>query len=126
MDDPVNGALAREGIAVVSVDYTTLPDIAFLDQIAQCHAAADWVFDNAEPAFGTRDLFIGGESAGCGWKAGSGREARGGGEALRPGSHTPGNESGARDLSGAVSCWSGVVIVGCPGCPGRLALRARR
>jgi acetyl esterase/lipase len=65
MDDLVNGAIAREGIAVVSVDYTTLPDIAFLDQIRQCHAAADWVFENAEAEFGTGNLTIGGESAGA-------------------------------------------------------------
>lgn len=66
MDDLVNGAIVREtGLAVVSVDYTTLPDISFLDQIAQSCAAADWVFDNADAEFGARDLFIGGESAGA-------------------------------------------------------------
>lgn len=66
MDDMVNGAIVRENnIAVVSVDYTTLPDIAFLDQIAQSHAAADWVFEHAEAEFGARDIFIGGESAGA-------------------------------------------------------------
>jgi acetyl esterase/lipase len=66
MDDVVNAAIAREtGLAVVSVDYTTLPDITFENQIAQAHAAVDWVFDNAEAEFGTRDLFIGGESAGA-------------------------------------------------------------
>ncbi len=66
MDDLVNAAIVREtGIAVVSVDYTTLPDITFENQIAQSHAAADWVFDNAETEFGVRDLFIGGESAGA-------------------------------------------------------------
>ena len=65
MDDLVNAAIARERIAVVSVDYTTLPDIAFLDQIAQCHAAADWIFEHAEAEFGALDLTIGGESAGA-------------------------------------------------------------
>lgn len=66
MDDLVNGAIVRDtGLAVVSVDYTKLPDIAFTDQIAQCHAAADWVFENAEAQFGARDIFIGGESAGA-------------------------------------------------------------
>ncbi|MEZ6028454.1 MAG: alpha/beta hydrolase fold domain-containing protein [Hyphomonadaceae bacterium] len=66
MDDLVNGAIVREtGLAVVSVDYTTLPDISFLDQITQSCAAADWVFDNADAEFGARDLFIGGESAGA-------------------------------------------------------------
>lgn len=66
MDDLVNGAIVRDtGLAVVSVDYTKLPDIAFTDQIAQCHAGADWVFENAEAQFGARDIFIGGESAGA-------------------------------------------------------------
>ena len=66
MDDPVNAAIAREtGLAVISVDYTTLPEITFENQIAQAHAAADWVFENAEAEFGVRDLFIGGESAGA-------------------------------------------------------------
>lgn len=65
MDDLVNAAIVRDNnLTVVSVDYTTLPDISFTDQIAQCHAAADWVFEHAEAEFGVRDLFIGGESAG--------------------------------------------------------------
>lgn len=66
MDDLVNAAIVRDNsFAVVSVDYTTLPDISFIDQIAQCHAAADWVFEHAAAEFGVRDLFIGGESAGA-------------------------------------------------------------
>lgn len=66
MDDLVNAAIVRDNtFTVVSVDYTTLPDISFIDQIAQCHAAADWVFEHAGAEFGARDLFIGGESAGA-------------------------------------------------------------
>lgn len=66
MDDLVNATIVREtGLVVVSVDYTTLPDITFENQIAQAHAAADWVFENAEAEFGVRDLFMGGESAGA-------------------------------------------------------------
>lgn len=66
MDDLVNAAIVRDtGLAVASVDYTTLPDITFENQIAQAHAAADWVFDHAEAEFGARGLFIGGESAGA-------------------------------------------------------------
>ena len=66
MDDLVNAAIVRDAnIAVISVDYTTLPDIAFEDQIGQCHAAADWVFEHAEGELGTRNIFIGGESAGA-------------------------------------------------------------
>jgi len=66
MDDPVNVAIVREtGLCVVSVDYTTLPAIAFYDQIAQAHAAADWVFEHAAQELSEGDLFIGGESAGA-------------------------------------------------------------
>src|SRR5262249_36957786 len=40
MDDRVNARIARDcGLVVISVDYTTLPDIGFEDLIAQCHAA---------------------------------------------------------------------------------------
>lgn len=66
MDDLVNAAIVRAcNYTVVSVDYTTLPDIEFENMIAQCAAAADWIFDHAETEFGARDLFIGGESAGA-------------------------------------------------------------
>lgn len=66
MDDQVNARIARDcNLIVVSVDYTTLPDITFENQIAQAAAAADWIFTHAEAEFGTRDLFIGGESAGA-------------------------------------------------------------
>ena len=66
MDDLINAAIVRDtGLAVVSVDYTTLPDITFENQIAQSHAAADWVFENAEAEFGVSDLTIGGQSAGA-------------------------------------------------------------
>jgi len=66
MDDQVNAAIVREcNVVVVSVDYTTLPDIAFEAMIAQCAAAADWIFEHAEAEFGARALFIGGESAGA-------------------------------------------------------------
>lgn len=66
MDDLVNAAIVRDtGLAVASVDYTTLPDITFENQIAQAHVAADWVFENAEAEFGVSDLTIGGESAGA-------------------------------------------------------------
>src|SRR5690349_12088570 len=49
MDDRVNVLIARDcGLAVVSVDYTTLPDITLPGMIEQCHAAADWVFEHSE------------------------------------------------------------------------------
>ena len=66
MDDMTNAAIVREcNITVVSVDYTTLPDIAFEAMIAQCAAAADWIFEHGEAEFGARAVFIGGESAGA-------------------------------------------------------------
>ena len=66
MDDQVNARIARDcKLVVVSVDYTTLPDITFENQITQAAAAADWIFTHAEAEFGARDLFIGGESAGA-------------------------------------------------------------
>jgi acetyl esterase/lipase len=66
MDDRVNARIASDcKLTVVSIDYTTLPDIGFEDLIAQCHAAADWVFEHAQSEFGASDLFIGGESAGA-------------------------------------------------------------
>ncbi len=66
MDDRINARIVSDcGLTVVSVDYTTLPDIGFDDMIAQCHAGADWVFDHAEAEFGAREIFIGGESAGA-------------------------------------------------------------
>lgn len=66
MDDQVNARIARDcNLIVVSVDYTTLPDITFENQIAQAAAAADWIFTHAQAEFGARDLFIGGESAGA-------------------------------------------------------------
>lgn len=66
MDDRVNARIAAEcGLAVVSVDYTMLPDIDLPGMIAQCAAAADWVFEHAKAEFDVSDVFIGGESAGA-------------------------------------------------------------
>lgn len=66
MDDRVNSLIVRDcNLAVVSVDYTTLPEIDLLGMIDQCFAAADWVFEHAEAEFSADDLFIGGESAGA-------------------------------------------------------------
>lgn len=66
MDDRVNARIAAEcGLVVVSVDYTLLPDTNLPDMISECAVAADWVFEHAEAEFGSRNLFIGGESAGA-------------------------------------------------------------
>ncbi|HPI46762.1 MAG TPA: alpha/beta hydrolase [Hyphomonadaceae bacterium] len=66
MDDRVNARIAADcGLVVVSVDYTTLPDIDLPGMIAQCAAAGDWAFEHAREEFGAIDMFIGGESAGA-------------------------------------------------------------
>lgn len=66
MDDRVNARIAGDcGLVVVSVDYTTLPDIDLPGMIAQCAAAADWAFEHAQSEFGSADMFVGGESAGA-------------------------------------------------------------
>lgn len=66
MDDRVNARIAADcGLIVVSVDYTMLPDTDLHGMIAQCAAAADWVFEHAKAEFGVTDVFIGGESAGA-------------------------------------------------------------
>ena len=61
----VNARIAASGLAVVSVDYTTLPDIDLPGMIDQCAAAADWAFEHAQSEFGVTPMFIGGESAGA-------------------------------------------------------------
>jgi len=66
MDDRVNARIAAEcGLVVVSVDYTMLPDVDLQGMIAQCAAAADWVFEHSKVEFDVTDIFIGGESAGA-------------------------------------------------------------
>jgi acetyl esterase/lipase len=66
MDDHVNARIAGEcGLVVVSVDYALLPQTSLLDMIAQCAAAADWLFEHGEAEFGSPTIFIGGESAGA-------------------------------------------------------------
>jgi acetyl esterase/lipase len=64
MDDPVNARIAADcGLTVVSIDYGLLPETSFPDMVAQCAAAADWVFE--QPAFPAGPIFLGGESAGA-------------------------------------------------------------
>jgi acetyl esterase/lipase len=66
MDDRVNARMAAEcGLAVVSVDYSMLPDVTFPEMIEECAAAADWIFENGAAELGAAELFIGGESAGA-------------------------------------------------------------
>lgn len=66
MDDPVNLRIAKEcGLVVVSVDYGLMPETRLPQMMAQCAAAADWVFERGETEFGAAPVFIGGESAGA-------------------------------------------------------------
>jgi acetyl esterase/lipase len=65
MDDPINARIARDcGLAVVSVDYGLMPETKLPRILAQCYAAADWAFANAQSEFGADAMIIGGESAG--------------------------------------------------------------
>lgn len=58
--------LGREaGFACVSVDYRLAPEHVFPAAVDDCVAAAIWLLDHAEAEFGTRQLAIGGESAGA-------------------------------------------------------------
>lgn len=58
--------LGREaGLACVSVEYRLAPEHVFPAAVDDCVAAALWLLDHAEARFGTRQLAIGGESAGA-------------------------------------------------------------
>ena len=59
-------AMVREGIAVVSVNYTLVGEGASITEIVrQCRAAVSWTFKNARDFGGNPDrLFVGGSSAG--------------------------------------------------------------
>ena len=59
-------AMVREGIAVVSVNYTLVGEGASITEIVrQCRAAVSWTFKNARDFGANPDrLFVGGSSAG--------------------------------------------------------------
>ena len=69
LNDHLNADLAAElGLAVVSVDYRLLSEsrgVLLQHAIADCHAAARWLVDNAAARFGTTRLFLSGQSAGA-------------------------------------------------------------
>jgi acetyl esterase/lipase len=65
LDDSRNAAYMEElGVAVVSVDYRLAPEHPYPEGSDDGLAVARWLVENAESAFGTGRLLIGGESAG--------------------------------------------------------------
>jgi acetyl esterase len=65
LDDTRNAAYMEQlGVAVVSVDYRLAPEHPYPAGSDDCLAVAAWLVDDAETAFGTPRLVIGGESAG--------------------------------------------------------------
>lgn len=68
LNDRINADLAAEaGFAVVSVDYRLLSEsrgVTLMDAIADCIAAGRWLVDQSAARFGTRRLFLSGQSAG--------------------------------------------------------------
>ena len=64
--DPLHEALSNElDLAVVSVDYRLSPEHPFPAGPDDCEAAALWLVEQSQMAFGTDRLLIGGESAGA-------------------------------------------------------------
>jgi acetyl esterase len=64
--DELLAATAKNSkVAVVSVDYRLAPEHPYPAGADDCETAALWLVENAEREFGTRNLIIGGESAGA-------------------------------------------------------------
>ncbi|HEY0814521.1 MAG TPA: alpha/beta hydrolase fold domain-containing protein, partial [Pseudonocardia sp.] len=65
-DDTFNDSLARAaGLVIVSPEYRLVPEATMADGVADCVAAATWLFDNAAATFGTSRLLVAGNSAGA-------------------------------------------------------------
>ena len=52
-------------VAVISVDYRKAPESPYPAGLNDCEAAALWLAENGKSEFGTRQLIVGGESAGA-------------------------------------------------------------
>jgi len=64
-DELLNTIAQRCRAAVVSVDYRLAPENPYPAGPDDCEAAAVWLVDNCLAEFGSKKLFIGGESAGA-------------------------------------------------------------
>jgi acetyl esterase len=65
MKDATNARLALAAdIAIVSIDYRLAPEHPYPAGPDDCYRAIDWLIDRAWEEFGTRTVFIGGDSAG--------------------------------------------------------------
>jgi len=64
-DELLNDLAQRCHMAVVSVDYRLAPENPYPAGPDDCEAAAVWLVENCLAEFGSKKLFIGGESAGA-------------------------------------------------------------
>ena len=64
-DDPLNGALAQAGFAVVSVDYRYAPENPFQAVIDDCETALAWALQEGERTFGVPEVLLHGDSGGA-------------------------------------------------------------
>src|SRR5690606_21466514 len=56
--------LVSENIAVISVDYRLYPNAKFPDYINDCSNAVSWVINNIKNYGNSKEIYIGGSSAG--------------------------------------------------------------
>jgi acetyl esterase/lipase len=64
-DDPLNGALAQAGFAVVSVDYRWAPEHPFQAVIDDAETALAWALAEGQRELGASDVLLHGDSAGA-------------------------------------------------------------
>jgi acetyl esterase/lipase len=64
-DEMLNALAQKCHVAVVSVDYRLAPENPYPAGPDDCEAAAVWLVENGPAEFGSKKLFIGGESAGA-------------------------------------------------------------
>jgi acetyl esterase/lipase len=64
-DELLNAVAQKCHVAVVSVDYRLAPENPYPAGPDDCEAAALWLVENCLAEFGSKKLFIGGESAGA-------------------------------------------------------------